>query len=128
MSKADANKVLSTFRKNYEDRKKSMMKAYSQGGINEEICTGWNGSRGCKRVQKFKSEGKEYNPNSVSNMTDSQYDNAGYATRKNLKKKVEKVGDALDGMPKKAKYAAAGTGAIAAFIAMQIAKAKRRNG
>ena len=128
MGKANANKVLSTFRKNYEDRKKSMMKAYSLGGISEEICTGWNGSRGCKRVQKFKSEGKEHNPNSVSNMTDSQYDNAGYATRKKLKNKVKKVGNALDSMPTKAKYAAGAGAAIAAFIAMQIAKAKRRSG
>lgn len=128
MGKTNANKVLSSFRKNYEDRKKSMMKAYSQGGINEEICTGWNGSRGCKRVFKSSGPSKTYNPNSVSNTTDSQYDNPGYAQRKKFKKKVKKVGNALDSMPKKTKYAVGIGSALAAFIAMQMAKAKRRNG
>ena len=62
MGKTNANKVLGTFRKNYDDRKKSMMKSYMDGGITEEVCTGWNGKRGCKK--KFKSTGKRttYNP------------------------------------------------------------------
>jgi len=128
MGKTNANKVLGTFRNNYEDRKKSMMKSYMDGGINEEICTGWNGKRGCKEVTKFKSEGTESNPNSVSNMTDSQYSNPGYAQKKKFGKKVKKVGDALDNMPKKTKYAVGIGAALTGFIASQIAKAKRRNG
>ncbi len=128
MGKVNANKVLGTFRNNYEDRKKSMMKSYNMGGINEEICTGWNGKRGCKKVTKFKSEGKEYNPNSVSNMTDSQYDNPGYATRKKLKKKVKNVGDTLDNMSKPAKYGTAFGAGFLAFLANQAIKRKRRNG
>lgn len=128
MGKTNANKVLGTFRKNYDDRKKSMMKSYNMGGINEQICTGWNGKRGCKEVTKFKSEGKSYNPNSVSNMTDSQYDNSGYAQKKKFTKKVKNVGNALDNMPKKTKYAVGIGAALTGFIASQIAKAKRKNG
>jgi hypothetical protein len=39
MGKTNANKVLGTFRNNYEDRKKSMMKSYKPGGATDANCT-----------------------------------------------------------------------------------------
>lgn len=62
MGKTNANKVLGTFRKNYDDRKKSMMKSYMDGGITEEVCTGWP-KRNCKSKKKFKSKGKRTTTN-----------------------------------------------------------------
>jgi hypothetical protein len=60
MGKTNANKVLGTFRNNYENRKKSMMKSYMEGGSTEEVCSGWPP----KCFKKFKSTGKRstYNP------------------------------------------------------------------
>tara|TARA_B110000483_G_C18064585_1_gene491658 strand:+ start:161 stop:436 length:276 start_codon:yes stop_codon:yes gene_type:complete len=60
MGKTNANKVLGTFRNNYENRKKSMMKSYMEGGSTEEVCSGWPPN--C--FKKFKSKGKRstYNP------------------------------------------------------------------
>jgi hypothetical protein len=60
MGKTNANKVLGTFRNNYENRKKSMMKSYMEGGSTEEVCSGWPP----KCFKKFKSKGARstYNP------------------------------------------------------------------
>lgn len=60
MGKTNANKVLGTFRNNYENRKKSMMKSYMEGGSTEEVCSGWPPN--CRK--KFKSKGARltYNP------------------------------------------------------------------
>ena len=60
MGKTNANKVLGTFRNNYENRKKSMMKSYMEGGSTEEVCSGWPPN--C--FKKFKSKGvrSTYNP------------------------------------------------------------------
>jgi|5B_taG_2_1085324.scaffolds.fasta_scaffold00055_19 hypothetical protein len=47
MEKIDANKVLGTFRKNYEDRKKSMMKSYMEGGLAETATEGCAAGEDC---------------------------------------------------------------------------------
>ena len=120
MGKANANKVLSTFRKNYEDRKKSMMKAYSLGGINEEICTGWNGTRSCEKVYKSSGKSTTYNP------LDGGGDGLNIGGKGNVKKAVEEVGDTLENMSKPAKYGTAAGVALGTWLAMQFAKAKRR--
>ncbi len=122
MGKVNANKVLGTFRNNYEDRKKSMMKSYgilpkAQSGSlvsNVGTCsTGSNSSNG--RCSTNSGGGLNIGGNGK------------------LKKKVgnfiKDVGDSFDRLKPKAKAAiVGGTTAVAYAIQQGIKRAKRKNG
>ena len=121
MGTTNANKVLGTFRKNYEDRKKSMMKSY---GILPKAQSGSlvsnKGTGDC--ATKNSSSGR------CSTNSGGGIGGNGNVKRK-LKNAVENLGDKLDNLPKKAKYALGATAAGTAFAIQQaIKRAKRKNG
>ena len=121
MGKVDANKVLGTFRNNYEDRKKSMMKSYSilpkaqSGSLVSNKGTG-------KCATGSKSSNGRCSTNSGGTGGNGKFG-------RKLKDAVENLGDKLENLPQKTKYALAGTAAATAFAIQQgIKRAKRKNG
>jgi hypothetical protein len=121
MGKTNAAKVLGTFRNNYEDRKKSMMKSYDilpkaqSGSLVSNVGTG-------KCATGSKSSNGRCSTNSGGIGGNGKF-------KRKLKNTVENFGDKLDNLSEKAKYALAGTTAAAAFAIQQgIKRAKRRNG